>query len=1523
MIQTWKKHLKMTEPSKMENEERWLSELPTEVKDWSKDDVRLWAVKEARVEADKADILLQQNINGASLLLLKQSDLLDLLTLGPTKLIIHARDELLKQKKEQTLNSNQHGRPCKPYPFHQYHDAYRYIVKSVLNIPESGASDYIQPCHEYKAYIHTEQLPLENKMRKFTDEVIRFAAACMNSRTNGTIHFGIGDKPEFEHGLVLGVDVHDKEEYENALKLAIKGHFEHKHLEAATKCIKPPRFVEVLNLNTTSAKKYVIEVDIVPDHLICEENIYHVYSLSTRTKGKHKEMKEQSKQFFVREGSSSRDLLALTTGAKPEKEFKGFVDGVRQLAQVRKQAEENHLSEVKKKVQGSRLIQMITGGSQSLDKTHFQHYVIVANKSHPVQLESLDFLSELNPIAVLDFDPESAQNGLKKHFEDQIAINVHLPVCYEITGAIEDIVSKLKLTKHTSWVFCNGGVDEEMPSDIDVWSMKKGASVRQVISFLCRKDVLPPKKFLVVFLLLSTVGDKMDPLLDTFGAFFQQLGGPEQILFICENKKTFIYWRDLIEACYGCDISARCIYELSFTEINGTVLNLRSNNRKSKRFLPGAGGSKVLLEKKKECSLDTLNVLCVNQCEGGNEDRATLEEKFYKGGKVSWWNFYFSEQAGSIPFIKRDKFEYILNTVIPSLSSLRKACVSFNLCHVPGCGGTTLAMHTLWALKDKFRCAVLKNNNADISEVAHQVIDLLMHGTTDQSGLLPVLLMIDDFEEMDDVYRLQTHIDKECMKRNVRARSPQVFLLNCMRAESLEEKGTTEESVFIGNKLSKTEQSQFEDKLKVIENQHQNPETFYGFMIMKKNFSPEYIQGIARNTLKNFNNEDKNAQLVAVLVLLNAYCSDATLAFSLCEEFLGLPTQPYCGFRTVEDGFGKFSPLLTVCTVEDTVRYKAVRMIHSSLSVQCLQELTSTYVTKVEITNLLLNTDKFYECIQGKTRLSKNVTQMLVKRDHKKGADSQFSPLIQEIEKQTPGDGETVLLNAAKRFEKDAVISQLVARYYYLKKRDFGEAKDWARKAKDLSGDNSYIFDTFSQVIKHELKNELENNKDSIITSDNLRKYLKMAFLATEAFRETHEIAKKEATLRVQNREDNRCFNTVGCLGEIQVAVIILDILNRTPFSKDHVCSGLLSEFLSGKVQKTTNLESYGRLHFEYKHYFQILKDFDNLLYNLKCRMKKNLDFLDSFYVILGSRFTVKDHREERNRQELFKCFQQYVNFFCKKDAEGMMETPNMKNMHQVLQERQFLEMNKADTHCGILDCLSRSDMHGDMMEKIVSAYHILNKISKRNVEERVNCIYANVVLSCIKSHSQSLVNYNEMRQGLCQVLQGQIPSKDNLALHFIAVALLWPKQIPVAKSAESAKLASYISQMKTSYYKKMKSVYNGKRPLVHFFLGKKQGYYSLIHRGEIEKCASKGQENFASLWENGKLWKTEEVKQLLYRVTGEVKRNAILADTCHTDLKIEVIPMFKSQISGLNPRTKVSFFIGFSFNGPLAIDIE
>ncbi|KAM8748841.1 sterile alpha motif domain-containing protein 9-like isoform 2-T3 [Acanthopagrus schlegelii] len=1514
----------MADQGEMKSQEEDLS---SGIKDWSKHQVRQWALKLDNVDDSVAETLFKQDINGCSLLLLDGTDLKEMgVTFGPAKLVIHARDEVVKLKREEPASCrNQPGRPCKPYPFRRYHDPYRYMESSILDITESGASDFIEPCHEYKAFTNTTD---ETKMNKFTYEVIRFAAACINSRTNGTIHFGIGDKPDFIHGQVLGVVVEDKEAYANELKSAIDGYFEHKHKQTAQMCIKPPRFVGVLNKNMTSSDKCVIEVDIVPDSTICAENIYHTSNMDTKKAKKKAKGKETvkpdtkpQKQFFVRDGGSSRDLLAPTTGAKPIVEYSQFVDRIPQLAQLRKQSEEKHLNVIKSSTQGSRLSQMITGGSLSLDKSHFERYVIITNKSHPVQLESLGFLVELNPTAVLDFDPESAKHGLQHHFEQQSTVSVHLPAKYKITEGVEDIANKLELTRNTSWVFCNGGIEHEVPSEIDEWLMDKGASIRDVISFLCRKDVLPNKRFLVIFLLLSTVSEKMDPLVETFSTFFQELKGTEQILCVCDNERAFTSWRDLINARCGIDISRRCIYELSFAEVNGTILSLLSENRRLCRFLPCGGGSKVLLEKKVERSLKTLEVLCVNQCEGGNEDKIEIEENFYKGGKVSWWNFYFSEQPGSTPFIKRDKFDFIMNTIIPDLCSLRKACVLMNLMHVPGCGGTTLAMHTLWSLRDRFRCAVLRDCNADFTEVAEQVVKLLMYDHEEQVPRVPVLLMIDDFDDKEKVFDLQQVIDKECAKKDIQSKSAQVILLNCMTSESTEDTEATEDTVFIGNDLSEKEQEQFDRKLVEIEKTHKNAQkTFYGFMIMKKNFSTEYVEGVARKTLKSFDINEKHAQLLAVLVVLNIYCKGASLSVSLCEGFLGLQPQPFCGTIKVKDGFRKFSTLISSCSVEGKVVFTAVKMIHSSIAKHCLQELTTTHkVRKADIADLLLTTNELYESTQGKDKLLQDVHHILVKRFHSLEDESDFSPLIQQIAKETPGLEETVLQNASKRFPKDAIISQLLARYYYLKKRDFSEAKVWAKKARDLSKDSSYVADTSAQVIKHELKNAIANSKEETIRPEKLSICLKMAQSAIDAFKETQSLAKQESLQRSKIKTDNSPFNTSGCLGEIQVGVLVIEVLAKTPvFSSVNVRHDIMSQVLSGNI-KLQDVERSDRGN-KHRTYYFYLRQFEDLLYSLKYRMKVNFDFLDNFYVNLGTRFGMKDIRNQVAQIELFRCFRQYAEVFCKTDSADLLRNKTMQTMLKLHQTRQKLEMQKADTYSGILSFLSKG-IPPEKMEGIARQYgFVFEPCHNLTVKEKINFLYVNVVLSRLKLESPLVLPYQNLMQLLSQVLQEPVSLSDSLSLHFIAVVLLWPKQGQASPACRS--LGHNISQMKTSYHAMMKEVYNGKTPVIHFFLGKKQGYEGLVPLGEIKKCIRVEQQMFSSMWENGIIWKEEKVKDLLYRVTGRVMGNVILAD-CIPDLKVEVAPVFRSELRGHAHGSKVSFFLGFSMRGPLALDVN
>ncbi len=950
-----------------------------------------------------ADILYNQGLNGAGLLHLKEANRLLQNLPSNAKDLIFQNIDSLKDKTQKLNDLVAQSCSLKPYPFNRYDATYRYTENDILDVTETGPKDLIQPCHEFKALTNAKEE--KHRMEKYTYEVIRFAAACMNSRTNGTIHFGVADKP---HGQILGVSVQKTDDFDGKQKHAIERHFKldkrvqiaereknvqiaekeknvqiaekEKNVQIAKRCIKPPRFVEVLKADMTFSGKYVIEVDIEPSSIVCQDFYFKTFDVVINQEQAKK--KKGGESFFIRDGSSS----------KQEDQDKYTANNPR-LSQERKDAEEKHLSVVKIHAHGSALSEMITGGTHSMDMSHFTSYIVVANKSHPVQLKNLDFLLGMNLMAVLDFDPQSADNGLHNllTFKEKKHVNDHLPAQYKDTGAVVNITSSLELTKITSWVFCNGGISGEMPSDAENWLTEKGSSVRDVVSFLCQK-VLPRKKLLVIFLPFSQVSKDSDPLFQTFSMFLQELMGQTQILCISDNETSHTYWNDLVKQRHKCDMS-KCIYELSFAEINGTVLSLWSGLCKLIRFLPCSGGSKVMLFKKTEKSLHMLSILCVNQCDGGHQDKQLHEENFYKGGKASWWNFNYSEQPGLALVIKRDKLDYIVNTIIPNMWNQKRACVFFNIFHAQGFGGTTLAMHVLWTLKEKFRCAVLKDTkDYCCTTAAKQVVQLLTYKTKEQPTRLPVLLMTDHFQDIRNVQTLQHQIEEECLNRYIFSKSPQVIIVNCMRVDSCALTEGSGDAVFLPHYLSERELELFGEKLEEFKKNNRSTETFYVSMVLK-NFSTDYIRGVVKNTLKDFNFQHKHAQLFAVLVLLHVYFKNALLSVSTCEEFLGLQTEAES--CRVEDAFEKFSSLLKRCTVFSKVTFEVMRVINPSVAQHCLEELSASHrVTKAQIANLLLTTDLFYKRTLEKHNFKQDIQDMLIKR--------QYSRLIQDIMKETP-----------------------------------------------------------------------------------------------------------------------------------------------------------------------------------------------------------------------------------------------------------------------------------------------------------------------------------------------------------------------------------------------------------------------------------------------------------------------------------------------------------------------------------------
>ena len=73
--------------------------------------------------------------------------------------------------------------------------------------PESGCSSLEEPVREFKLF-SLESNRLEDIEKPFIERLAKFASACLNTRVNGTIYFGIADAKDgrYKHGEVVGMN---------------------------------------------------------------------------------------------------------------------------------------------------------------------------------------------------------------------------------------------------------------------------------------------------------------------------------------------------------------------------------------------------------------------------------------------------------------------------------------------------------------------------------------------------------------------------------------------------------------------------------------------------------------------------------------------------------------------------------------------------------------------------------------------------------------------------------------------------------------------------------------------------------------------------------------------------------------------------------------------------------------------------------------------------------------------------------------------------------------------------------------------------------------------------------------------------------------------------------------------------------------------------------------------------------------------------------------------------------------------
>lgn len=1424
---------------------------------------------------------------------------------------------------------------CQIRPFDKSNSNVFYKQNHILP-PVAGPSNLLEPVHEYQLLPNANETSEREIMYEFTKEIFSFAASCMNSRTNGTIHFGVKEL-EQGHGEVVGQDITAFSKYNETFESCLSEYFEPQHVNSARMCIRPPQFIQVHAQDGTTTDKWVIEVDVVPTHLETQQNVF--YTLLTIASN---ERKQQCKTecLFVREGSRSVNILADSNPRILQEKIKTWTAKVQSLSAARKTAEENNLlqNEPLQGPQGQRLKQLVTRGRDAFEDT--LQVIIVTDKCHPNELEHLDFLKEIKLFAVLEFDPESDVNGTCHFYRADRVANLHYPCMYTSQDSVTAVIGKLNLFKQTSWIFCNGRVNEDdadKPLTPNEWLKTRSGDVTNMIPLLCKPDLLSKDRLLVMFILHSAVTDISNPILETFCAMYRMLEGMDNMLCICKNHNIFSNWKSLIESRCKEDITNKCIYQLSMNEISSTIKNLKEpQTQSSRRFLPSRGSSSVLLGRKDEELMTVLDILCENECQNTEietkdcfrEFKKKVEEDFYRGGQVSWWNFYLSEKKDSLPFIRRDKYSELHELITP-VQGHTSPCTIINLFHHPGCGGTTLAMHVLWNLRRKFRCAVVKNNMATNNEITHQVMKLLTYGREEQSGYIPVLLLVDNWDDVEDL--------KQCMlncNRN-RQNGLMVVILNCERtpfpAPSSRMSHIT--NVFITNKLSAQEQNLFSDKLQQLKSDHEKPETFYAFMIMTNNFSEVYISNVVSNIVKDLDTFSQQGKLLSFLALLNTYVNGSYISLSMCEELVGIRNSLQ-NRETLDDKMNPFSTLMITFIVEEHGTYQAVRFLHQMIARKCLEFLIQQYrMSLCDIVIDVLLCDKLYKSHMGKDFLVQYIHSMLITRQRKELGDDKttsFSPLIEEIDKEGGHEKvKEVLEKAIGRFEKSATMSQALARHFCLQEKNFDSAIKWALDAQGKRS-NSYMADTVGQVHKSHLKKIVDDSK--YLTPEELDECLTLGFKAVKAFQESQELAKTDQPGEASQfdllfRKRKKSYNTSGYIGETEVMMILLEVILNPPLcpAGDRHKKYQMLQFLRDQLPLRS---LYDGSNATINQFVAVLVNHQTFLISFKQKLKESFTFFENYFQYLKPRSQEREAVDERSKRKVSEYFKTYIQIFISSEEERTSEKaskPKLSLHQQVEDQRSYLESKRADSFAGLLQCLT--DKRGTEMEHIVRKWQFIfeNTIGK----DTVNFILANIVLHCSKPSSKLLKRYEELVSLLDEELQKIGTNSKQTELYYLSMLLMWPAQDKRLERFKTYQhIGQYVTSAKRSFHYRFSHMFPARSPIAHFFLGKSSGLKRIVSKVKLDEivssCSSQSSQsrNLHHLWQSGEAWNEPEVQKTLLRVKGKSENRDIYINY-GANLKLQVRPVYLGDIRSGSSRENVSFYLGFTMEGPVAYDIK
>ncbi|KAK2861008.1 hypothetical protein Q7C36_005174 [Tachysurus vachellii] len=949
------------------------------------------------------------------------------------------------------------------------------------------------------------------------------------------------------------------------------------------------------------------------------------------------------------------------------------------------------------------------------------------------------------------------------------------------------------------------------------------------------------------------------------------------------------------------------------SQLSATVQQIQSPSTHAKKLLPVFAKAKCYLQPRDEETMYSLEILGLNQCEDISAEeieskKIETEKDFYRGGKVTWMNFWLVEKKHVGEMIQRDAYHEVTkilkNSIKWSSDQLPVKCI--NIFHHAGSGGSTVARQVLWNQREELRCAVVKPSNS-VSTVSIHALMLREFEEKDSEKCLPVLLLVEDCDN-EYLEELKHELETAINTKKIAYGMPCFILLCCKRSPDSEKmsKALPLMSVSVTHKLSQKEKEAFAKKQDVLKKQFK-AEYILTFVLMCNEFKCEYVKEFVQHVLQDINHASVDTQLILYVALLNTYVENSFISQSHCECYLNVQLSLYGErFRRhiFEQSLSEQAKLVFIHSKDDTTHINSVKIIHQLVAKEILHQLLGDK-QQSELALELLSNDVLFNHKFGYVEYKKFLRELFIRRykiSRGDKSDTLFSPLIEHVRQNEKAENATKLLHEAyKRFDKDAFFAQQLARLFYWQEK-FDEAEQWAVTAANKMPNNSYILDTKGQVYKKWFKTksselEMTPQKTPECTADAIETAVK----AIDCFEICQRVAVKET----------ETMNNSGFFGVVDVGCSLLELISSVDvFSSKHDGHAELQKYLC-----TDHIPKEVKGPWE---------PFHNKLKHLQPIMHKALEWISEELSYFQPNLYTDEDETSKTSDLTKRCPKNwlatkssvYGKFFC--EVSPSNQQFNVDQMTDFSKRMAISQLGGGNftTIFSILKQKNKDQVQ--TLEKIISLYP-----KSKDQVDCANYIASHFALSAISPTSSKLAVLKDLQKLSRSFVQEKAKCLQNASALFLCTLLSWPEKFDSDQEKEDKykTIRTAVIMLQQNYKNQMKDIPARRRRIyTHFYLGHGSGYEKFVHKNKIEKI-----KQFSSVserrqkWIEGELWKTPEIVQELKRVNGWTEDGSVYLEGPKME-RFSLHPLNERSVPAGNEN--VTFYLGFTFRGPVACDI-